>query len=1351
MIPWQIDATTHVSVLTTQVQDALSQAVPKSVKKVKPPWISHKSWDLKLDIAQFVRKRKESLRVLCKAYSGFVFYIWRANAFARQRIDDLIDNFELDISVCKFVFRGIAWRDFNIRRWRIELRQSIADDKTTQLSGMAAHLTDAVDKKADDTWRALRALNPKTRKKFGPAAVQALDDGQGHIATTFEECRQMWHDHFSKIEAAYDVDFSQLLIELRDSHLELRQCIDLDQCVMPSRAEIEASFCKARNNRSCGPDGLPDELFSLFPREMGRAFGPVFFKAILRLDMPLQWVGGLMHELFKGNGAANLMQNWRSILCSNSGGKRLHAIVRPRLFHFADGWLSDSQCGGRPGSGIDFSSHIVKSFIDLLFHRRLSGTLTFVDIKSAFYSAMRVLFFATGGSEEDIAKFIASIGIDLDLINPFLEVVRKASVMAQMGASPHLEAVVGNLFRNSWWQMRGCPRIAKPQKGFSPGTGVADLAFSLIFRLYISAVQSKLIAAGLATSFKVSVDPLFSALVPDAAQDCIDTTWVDDTVVMSIASCAADVPSLASATCSIIFTELRRIAFDPNTKPGKCQVMPILNGVASVQTGLDIFEHSDAKCTGVDGWGRPFTVCYGLTYKHLGSYKDARRCRSTEVTYRCGEAASASRELFAALRKTAVPPCHQWRFAASLCVSRLTLDAHTDAYHTAGSASKVRATYDGCARRCCAIKFFDDDSKLPADVAIAKCGAVPYDFFLAFTRLAYYGRLLSRGPLCLFAALDLLASARNSYVSVMKKDLKLVLGLRGAVYDMPDPYASPAECFDFIGADPKRWKKISVRSKLAFTSHWCLTTLGNYWESQVRILADSLLIPLIPDGVAAVVVDAPRPVVFECWCSFTSKIFAGLVNHAAAKHGYKRKAYDYVNEEGHCFGCLRTFHSKRRLLDHFTRGAEGRDCLNRVIAHYPACYVPDAKARYGKGHNGNAIYRRGPPRDKDRLPIVRRSGPRIPLEHPAAPGIADGLFYNVIEEAPPPVAAPPGSALNMMLQHSLERLICTVNFFVLNLCCGHRRAGDIADMCARLVFPAAMHIWIISVDIVSGNPEHNLASESRFSVLLGHIRAGRVHAWIIGPPCETWSRARFRQILDMLRRAPRPLRAPETPWCLENLGQREYQQLTIGNILLQCSVQLILESIPVRCSGVLEHPDCPQEPHIPSIWKLEILRRLRAHASSDQFSFLQGPLGQVAPKPTRFHAVHLPEIRPIIHKLSNFSRRYASSGDQFDADGSFSTAKLKSYPPLLNGSFVLSLAQRFSSIVAISADERREFLESAERIIVGRASFIDHAPEHHDDLSFVEQPLDIIDKDHALHSFAAWPDRHAARGKDFAF
>ena len=79
---------------------------------------------------------------------------------------------------------------------------------------------------------------------------------------------------------------------------------------------------------------------------------------------------------------------------------------------------------------------------------------------------------------------------------------------------------------------------------------------------------------------------------------------------MSIASSAAGVPHLANTTLAILFTELRRIAFDPNTKPGKCQVMPILIGPsAAVQTSLDIFSRSDGMCSGVDGWGRPFSVC----------------------------------------------------------------------------------------------------------------------------------------------------------------------------------------------------------------------------------------------------------------------------------------------------------------------------------------------------------------------------------------------------------------------------------------------------------------------------------------------------------------------------------------------------------------------------------------------------------------------------------------------------------------------------------------------------------------------------------------------------------------------
>ena len=206
--------------------------------------------------------------------------------------------------------------------------------------------------------------------------------------------------------------------------------------------------------------------------------------------------------------------------------------------------------------------------------------------------------------------------------------------------------------------------------------------------------------------------------------------------------------------------------------------------------------------------------------------------------------------------------------------------------------------------------------------------------------------------------------------------------------------------------------------------------------------------------------------------------------------------------------------------------------------------------------------------------------------------------------------------------------------------------------------------------------------------------------------------------------------------------------MEIGNILLQCSVNFNLESIPSATSGVLEHLDCRREDHIPSIWKLDILRRLALHSASDQFSFLQGPLGQASPKPTRFHAVNLPELRPIIDDFSDFSRDFRRGQQQFDDDGTFATAKLKTYPPKLNGSFVLSLISRFSKSVAMDPDDRLVLVAEARQTILDRCHQIDV------DLCvvFVEQDLDAaIPVDHPLHSFAAWPDRDAARAKDYAF
>ena len=290
-------------------------------------------------------------------------------------------------------------------------------------------------------------------------------------------------------------------------------------------------------------------------------------------------------------------------------------------------------------------------------------------------------------------------------------------------------------------------------------------------------------------------------------------------------------------------------------------------------------------------------------------------------------------------------------------------------------------------------------------------------------------------------------------------------------------------------------------------------------------------VPLDLLGYVAPAVAAPS---YRCWCSFVSASFAGLVTHSTHKHGFRRTAYNYVTEFGDCFGCLKTFHTKRRLLDHLTR-TKNPICLNRIISNYAPMYDAGARAKYGHGSAGSAIYRNGPPRDEDRWPIFVKSGPLLDVGCRSAAMGPSGLAFTIVPAVVVPDAVAPTADVGFLLQNALERLVSTVDFFVLNLCCGHRRAGDIADLCTRAGMCAGFRLWIVSVDIVSGNPEHNLASVKRFQGLLKHLRAGRVHAWIIGPPCETWSRARFRAIVKAWmavagrRSGPRPLRSPETP------------------------------------------------------------------------------------------------------------------------------------------------------------------------------------------------------------------------------
>jgi hypothetical protein len=319
---------------------------------------------------------------------------------------------------------------------------------------------------------------------------------------------------------------------------------------------------------------------------------------------------------------------------------------------------------------------------------------------------------------------------------------------------------------------------------------------------------------------------------------------------------------------------------------------------------------------------------------------------------------------------------------------------------------------------------------------------------------------------------------------------------------------------------------------------------------------------------------------------------------------------------------------------------------------------------------------------------------------------------------------------------------------MLNLCCGHRRAGDIEDLSKVIAPLLPFNLWVISIDIVSGNSSHDVMGHDSVRKIREHIRSGRVRFWIIGPPCETWTAVRFRDLLLLLgKKGPRPLRSAAEPWGLRHLTKREYAQLYVGNTLLQTTGSLVSDSLDAGVGGIVEHPDEPSESSYPSIWRLPFFSRVLKHPQARAVRFAQGPLGQASKKPTRFLAINCGHIKQYIDILSSASARPGGLTTILDKSGEFSTSKLKTYPPRCNGAILLAFAH--TALASRSGESSVEFSQIMFAAIDSIVLHCDRIADEASSLVFHDHQPSLAES-HPLHAFIQWPNRQAGRGRDFS-
>ena len=248
------------------------------------------------------------------------------------------------------------------------------------------------------------------------------------------------------------------------------------------------------------------------------------------------------------------------------------------------------------------------------------------------------------------------------------------------------------------------------------------------------------------------------------------------------------------------------------------------------------------------------------------------------------------------------------------------------------------------------------------------------------------------------------------------------------------------------------------------------------------------------------------------------------------------------------------------------------------------------------------------------------------------------------------------------------RSFLPTELIILHLFSGRRRERDIQMELERLPLPSGVVMTVVSVDVAIDPARCDLSQEQQQKLWYDLIRGGYVAGLYGGPPCESWSIARWESLPEHLQRGPRPVRCDPSLWGLDSLSKCEGQQVSIGNILMLFCLRAVLLQATAGGFSWLEHPRNPHKSgtrhkKAPSIWMTQVIRWFQETNLFVFFDVLQGYFGADSPKPTTLmlSGVELAEVQNCEQTMR--SATCAKGSNIGLKDGKWRTGHLKEYPP----------------------------------------------------------------------------------------
>ena len=1299
IIPWETNATDHASELTEYLQEQLALHFPK--KKTMRHW--QLASNEALEVYHQLTAAKKSIRVLDKVIQG----IWMRMAFdswlGRTGTND---NFVWATKV----FHKMAISCMELPRFAKMLTKQVRLDKKAYADSVAkeAHTCGP-----NEIFKALKPLMKSNRKHSSfLKPLPQIEKITGELTTNLDEYADRWVQHFSDIEAGTRVDPREYLETA--AGLQHGQCLPTEWTSddLPRLNDLERAIRRAGWRKAPGPDGIPNEVFKIHPALAARMLYPIACKFTLRLQEPLQYKGGQLIALSKGRGSPQQCSSFRGILLLSTAGKLIRASLRHRINLPYETQTDAFQLGGKAHQQVLFGAQGIRSFINWQKAANKSAAVLFCDVASAFYMTLRQVAVGASTGDQDIARIAAHFGLSPDIMPQLHAALQGDTSYSRLGATPVQQALLRESLRSTWFSW-DATRFVETTRGTRPGDSWADVVFNVMFHQVLLQVKERLSQQGLLLEVAPPEQrtPWHGCPRRNHCIPAFHTTWADDLAIMlSFRSATGAAQSLCHAAAHLL-DALHAFGMQATIGDGKTEAMLWLRGTGAVRLRQALFS-KPRPVLPVLQEEEVIELPLTARYKHLGGILSSTCNLLPELRAR-GQKALRT---YWALHQSIFRNPHI-EFDTKLRIFRATVLAIL----TWGSGAwplLSRQEYHlyqqqtwNLYRRIAQIKLKSHTpSRLTHAEILDMTGFAHPQDVLDEARARHLGALVTHGPDQLWALLYHDDKALAGYQQA-------VLWLWEAVYretPLGDPRQQWDQWIDFIKTRPNGWKSMNKKAAVRYRGFRQRQDQVSQWHQQLaQILVDSHR------------ASAPMLTLHPHWCLLCLKPFEqkrAWFLHAHHKHGYRSVAGLVVSGR-HCPRCDRAYKDTSRLLHHLQYSKPCRQMFwhLRHQEHLGSCTVEDSHPQCPwMPYTTDFEVPNYDQTDPDLLHMREIFSHAL---HDFVQPEADDSFvpqliehlravcsqvcpYDIICAAFTEWAAQYSDSTDRRLLESLEAVgswllqpstcmedcpkdtprlddleirpftvsptrtwRCTEVLF-LHLYSGRRRLGDLQHTFESMEWPEGAMITVISVDVAVDALRCDLSRPSIQLRWLQLLEDGEISGLGAGPPCETWSVARF-MVVPNCKHPPRPVRFRTQPWGLLDLNGKEAEQVSLGNLLM--GFALVASLVHALRGGFLfvEHPADAQllgfgPPQAPSIWATHLMVQIMATGCFSLLHVSQGYYGAKSAKPTTLLLGGVDSEEAMALEQISRTSALPMTRSVGIVSGEWATSSLKEYPPNFN-------------------------------------------------------------------------------------